>query len=91
MVWRSVCALGVVLGAVAHGERVSQIVERVWRSLCALMPFGACLFMVWICSDRGEGVAVMCGVSARSIEVARIVSEVRPAYQGIKYDIYIMC
>ena len=29
-----------------------------------------------------------CGVSAYGIEVAQIVSEVRPAYQGIKYYIY---
>ena len=28
------------------------------------------------------------GVSAHSIEFAQIVSEVRPAYQGIKYYIY---
>lgn len=26
MVWRSVCALGVVLGVVAHGERVARVV-----------------------------------------------------------------
>ena len=32
-----------------------------------------------------------CGVSTHGIEFAQIVSSVRPAYQGIKYDIYIMC
>ena len=31
------------------------------------------------------------GVSAHSIEFAQIVSEARPAYQGVKYNIYIMC
>ena len=39
----------------------------------------------------GRGCGGRCGVSAHSIEVAQIVSRVRPAYQGIKYDIYIMC
>ena len=39
-------------------------------------------------SGRGRGGRR--GVSAHSIEVAQIVSMVRPAYQGIKYDIYIM-
>ena len=38
----------------------------------------------------GARVCGRCGVSAHSIEVAQIVSMVRPAYQGIKYDIYIM-
>ena len=38
-------------------------------------------------SGRGRGGRR--GVSAHSIEVAQIVSRVRPAYQGIKYDIYI--
>ena len=38
----------------------------------------------------GRGCGGRCGVSARGIEVAKIVSEVRPAYQGIKYDIYNM-
>ena len=39
----------------------------------------------------GRGCGGRCGVSAHGVGVARIVSEVRPAYQGIKYDIYIMC
>ena len=39
----------------------------------------------------GRGCGGRCGVSAHGIEVAQIVSRVRPAYQGIKYDIYIMC
>ena len=91
MVWRSVCALGVVLGVVAHGVKVAGVVGdgvavgvrpdavRVW------------LLMVWKLLRSGRGCGGRCGVSAHSIEVAQIVSEVRPAYQGIKYDIYIMC
>lgn len=90
----------------------------VWRSVCALMPFGVWLLMgVKVARLVGDGVAVgvrpddvrfvvahcvrllrsgrgcggRCGVSAHGIEVAQIVSWVRPAYQGIKYDIYIMC
>lgn len=39
----------------------------------------------------GRGCGGRCGVSAHSIEFAQIVSEARPAYQGIKYNIYIMC
>ena len=39
----------------------------------------------------GRGCGGRRGVSAHSIEVAQIVGEVRPAYQGIKYNIYIMC
>ena len=59
----------------------------VWRSLCALMSFGVVVAHGVKLLRSGRG----CGVSAHSIEVAQIVSEVRPAYQGIKYDIYIMC
>ena len=40
-------------------------------------------------SGRGRGVRR--GVSAHSIEVAQIASRVRPAYKGVKHDIYIMC
>ena len=80
MVWRSVCALGVVLGVVAHVCEAAQIGAMVWRLVGA--PW-VCLLTVWSCSDRGEGVAGRCGVSARSLEVAKIVSGVRPAYQGI--------
>ena len=36
----------------------------------------------------GRGCGGRRGVSAHSIEFAQIVSEVRPAYQGIKYYIY---
>lgn len=39
----------------------------------------------------GRGCGGRCGVPSHSIKVAQIVSEVRPAYQGIKYDIYIIC
>ena len=64
----------------------------VWRSVCApwvsfwgVVAHGVKLLR----SGRGRGGRR--GVSAHSIEVAQIVSMVRPAYQGIKYDIYIMC
>ena len=36
----------------------------------------------------GRGCGGRCGVSAHGIEVAQIVGEVCPAYQGIKYYIY---
>ena len=39
----------------------------------------------------GRGCGGRRGVSAHSIEFAQIVSEARPAYQGVKYNIYIMC
>ena len=84
MVWRSVCALGVVLGVVAHVCEAAQIGAMVWRLVGApWVSFWVCLLTVWSCSDRGDGVAGRCGVSARSLEVAKIVSGVRPAYQGI--------
>ena len=86
-----VCALGVVLGVVAHGVKVVLVVGddvavvvrpdvvRVWL-LIGVRLLGS-----------GRGCGGRCGVSAHGIEVAQIVSEVRPAYQGVKYDIYIMC
>ena len=49
------------------------------------------LLMVWKLLRSGRWCGGRCGVSARGIEVAQFVSEVRPAYQGIKYYIYIMC
>ena len=39
----------------------------------------------------GRGCGGRCGVSAHGVGVAQIASEVRPAYQGGKYNIYIMC
>ena len=39
----------------------------------------------------GRGCGGRCGVSDPGIEVAQIVGEVCPAYQCVKYDIYIMC
>ena len=75
--------MGVVLGVVAHGVNVARIV-------CDGVAVGvrpdvvrAWLIMARGCPYRGEGVAGRCGVSARSLEVAKIVSGVRPAYQGI--------
>ena len=52
------CALGVILGVVAHGVELL----RSWRG---------------------------CGVSAHGVVVATDCGGVRPAYQGIKYYIYI--
>ena len=63
--------MGVVLGVVAHVCEAAQIGAMVWRLVGA--PW-VCLLTVWSCSDRGEGVAGRCGVSARSLEVAKIVS-----------------
>ena len=66
--------MGVVLGVVAHGVNVARIV-------CDGVAVGvrpdvvrAWLIMARGCPYRGEGVAGRCGVSARSLEVAKIVS-----------------
>ena len=83
-----VCALDVVRGVVARGcgscsdrgDGVADVIRpdavRVW------------LPMVWKLLRSGRWCGGRCGVSARGIEVAQFVSEVRPAYQGIKYYIY---
>ena len=91
MVLRSGCAHWVSFwGVVAHvvkvvrvvGDGVSVVVRPdVVRGVVA---HGVKLLR----SGRGRGGRR--GVSAHSIEVAQIVSRVRQAYQGIKYDIYIM-
>ena len=77
-----VCAMGVVLGVVAHGVKVARIVGdgvalgvRPWRAPCVL------LLMVWSCTDRWRWCGGRCGVSDRSLEVAQIVSRVRQDYQ----------
>ena len=74
------------------GVKVVRLVgDGLAVGVCAL---GVVLFMVahgvtLLRSWRGCG--GRCGVSAHSIEVAQIASWVRPAYQGVKYNIYIMC
>ena len=86
-----VCALGVVLGC---GRSWREGCPGRWRwrgGRCA--PWcrsGAWLLMGAKLLRSGRGRGGRRGVSAHSIEVAQIVSRVRPAYQGIKYDIYIM-
>ena len=89
MVWRSVCApwvsfwVWLLMGVnVARpvGDGVAVVVHPDAVRVRLLM--GVRLLR----SGRGRG--GRCGVSARSIEFAQFVSEVRPAYQGIKYYIY---
>ena len=90
MVLRSGCAHWVSFwGVVAHGVRLPGSFAMVWR-LCALMSFGGVVAHGCEAAQIGAMVCGLRGVSAHSIEVAQIVSRVRPAYQGIKYDIYIM-
>ena len=59
MVLRSVFALGVVLGVVAHGVKVAWVVgDGVAVGVCALGVVLCGCSCVRSCSDRGEGVAV---------------------------------
>ena len=58
MVWRSVCALGVVLGVVAHGVKVVRVVSDGVAVVARPDAVRVWLPMVCSCSDRGEGVAV---------------------------------
>ena len=59
MVLRSVCALGVVLGVVAHGVKVAEVVgDGVAVSVCALGVVLALLIMARSCSDRGDVVPI---------------------------------
>ena len=79
--------MGVVLGVVAHGVNVARIVcdgvavgvrpdvVRAWLIVGARLPR----------SGRG-----LCGVSARSLEVAQIVS-FATGLSMYKYTIYIRC
>ena len=54
-----VCALGVVLGVVAHGVKVAGGVgDGIAVSVCALCVVLALLLMVCGCSDRGDGVPI---------------------------------
>ena len=90
MVWRSVFALGVVLGVVAHGVKVAWVVGdgvavgvrpdvvRAWLIVGARLP------------RSGRGCVGLCGVSARSLEVAQIVS-FATGLSRYKYTIYIRC
>ena len=80
----SVCVLGVVLGIVAHGVKVAPFVVRP-DAVRMWLPMGVRLLR------SGRGCGGRCGVPSHGIEVAQIVGEVCPAYQGVKYDIYIMC
>ena len=89
MVLRSVCALGVVLGVVAHGVKVAGGVGDGVAVVVRPDTVRVWLLMVWKLLRSGRWCGGRCGVSARGIEVAQFVSEVRPAYQGIKYYIYI--
>ena len=58
--------------------------------LCALSRSGAVAHGGELLRSLASG-GGRCGVSAHSIEVAQIVSGVRSVYQGVKYNIYIMC
>ena len=92
MVWRSVCApwvsfwvwllMGVKVARLV-GDGVAVVVRP--DAVRGVVAHGVRLL------GSGRGCGGRRGVSAHSIEFAQIVSEVRPAYQGIKYNIYIMC
>ena len=58
MVWRSVFALGVVLGVVANGVKVAWVVGDGVAVGVRPDVVRAWLLTVWSCSDRGDGVAV---------------------------------
>ena len=88
----SVCALGVALGVVAHGVKVARVVG-LGVAVEVVRPDAV---RVWLLMGvrmlrSGRGCGGRCGVSAHSIEISQIVSLVCSAYQGIKYNIYIMC
>ena len=79
MVLRSVFALGVVLGVVAHGVKVAWVVgDGVAVGVCALVVVLCGCSCVRSCSDRGDGVAVggcalvvVLGVFAHGVELLR--------------------
>ena len=91
MVWRLVCALGVVLGVRLSSRDegtpicLPESVEVVRPdSVRGVVAHGVKLLR------SGRWCGGRCGVSAHSIEFAQIVGEVSPACQGVKYNIYII-
>ena len=93
MVLRSGCAPWVSFwgGVVAPGVKVARLVGDGVAVVARpdVVRFVVAHGVTLLRSGRGGG--GRCGVSAHSIEVAQIVSRVRPVYQGVKYNIYIMC
>ena len=84
MVLRSGCAHWVSFwGVVAHGVRLPGSFAMVWR-LCALMSVGGVVAHGCEAAQIGARVCGRRGVSAHSIEVARIVSEGAPGLSRCK-------
>ena len=83
------CTEGAIIKVLGYqtGRGCSTSLALKRLRLCALGVVRVRLLMGVMLLRSGRG----CGVSAHSIDVAQIASEVRPAYQGVKYDIYIMC